>query len=258
MTAYIKFIMILFCVFCKAQNNFIVYNKIIDDAGGNEKIYEKNILVFEDKWSIFFSYRGSLEEVNDFLTNSEKIRSSQIIKNILDEKKFYIKDNSFTKDVLFTLDNYQKIDWNIIQKDEEIILGYKCHKALGKFRGRDFIAYFTTDLPVDLGPLKFRGLPGVILKVSDKDNLFTYEAAKIVLNFPQKIDINSKLLFSFPEEKSSYIDYKEYINIENNYLKDIKSKVEANRPAGTIVVSSSKERDFKIEKSFEWEESKKP
>lgn len=258
MKKLINLTMILFCAFFKAQNNFIVYNKIIDVTDGNEKIFEKNILVFDNKESVFFSYRGSLEDVNNFLINDEKIKSSYIVKNSLPSKKFYIKNNSFTKDNLFAIDNYQDMNWKIMEQDKQTILGYNCYKAVGNFRGRNFIAYFTTDLPIDLGPLKFRGLPGIILKVSDKNNFFTYEAVKIVLNLPQKIDLNSKLSFSFPVEDSSYISYKEYIDIENKSLRDFKAKIEANRPVGTVVVSTSKERDFTIEKSFEWEDSKKP
>lgn len=200
--------MVLFCVFYKAQNNFIVYDKIINDTGGTDMIHEKNILVFEETKSIFFSYRGSLENVNEFLTNKDKIKSSQIVENLINEKYFRVKDNSFSRDILFTIDYYQKFNWNILKNEEQSILGYKCYKALGKFRGRNYIAWFTVDIPIDIGPLKFRGLPGAILKISDKDNLFTFQASKIVLNIPQKIEINSKLSFSFPIEKSDYIDYK--------------------------------------------------
>ncbi len=254
----INMLIILFCFLCRAQNNFVVYDKIIDVSSESDKIYEKNILFFNDENSLFFSYKGELDNINSFLNNEEKIKSSQIIKNQFNDKYFQVKDNSFTRDILFTIDYYQDFNWEI-SKDKEIeLLGYKCKKATGKFRGREYTAWFTTDLPISIGPLKFRGLPGIILKISDKDNIFIFEASKIVINFPQKFSIYSKLSFQFPPERNDNISYKDYIEKQNNHIKDMKAKIDANRPKGAIVISTSNDRDFNIEKSFEWEESKKP
>ncbi len=59
---------------------------------------------------------------------------------------------------------------------EAVILGYKCQRATCRFRGRDFEAWFAPSIPVKRGPWKFQGLPGLILKVYDKDKLYTFEA----------------------------------------------------------------------------------
>ena len=251
-------LLILFCVIHKAQNNFIVYDKIIDASDGLEIIHEKNILVFNNKNSIFFSYKGELEDVNKFLNNTEKIRSSQVIKNIFNKKYFQVKDNSFTRETLFAIDDYQNFNWNILQNEETKILGYKCHKAIGKFRGREYIAWFTIELPIDIGPFKFRGLPGAILKVSDKNNIFTFEALKILLNLPLQIDINSKFNFYFPDETNDYITFQKYVEIQNKHIEEMRSRIDADRPKGVIVISRSGDRDFDIEKTFEWENLKNP
>lgn len=245
--------MILFCALCRAQNNFIVYDKTIDDTGGFDKIHEKSVLVFDNVSSIFFSYKGELQDINAYLNNDEKIRSSQIIKNSFAEKKYQIKDNSFTRDIIFTTDDYQYFNWKVVPNEETKILGYKCSKAIGKFRGREYEAWFAKDLPADVGPWKFRGLPGSILKVSDKNNIFTFEASKIVLNFPLKQNLSTKLTFEFPKNTSDYLSFKQYIGKENEYLRDRAEKVKASRPIGTIVISTSKDRDYKMEKIFEWE-----
>ena len=57
--------------------------------------------------------------------------------------------------------------------------GYLCQKATCHFSGREFTAWFTQKIPVRNGPWKFGGLPGAILKVSDKDNLYDFECVKI-------------------------------------------------------------------------------
>jgi GLPGLI family protein len=62
-----------------------------------------------------------------------------------------------------------------ISNERQAILSYSCQKATVSFRGRDFIAWFTTEIPVPNGPWKFGGLPGLILKLSDSKGHFIFE-----------------------------------------------------------------------------------
>lgn len=64
--------------------------------------------------------------------------------------------------------------WNI-STDTLTVLGYICQKATTEFRGRNYEAWFSPDIPVNDGPWKFYGLPGLIMKVSDSENLFSFE-----------------------------------------------------------------------------------
>ena len=61
-----------------------------------------------------------------------------------------------------------------IQPETKKILGYTCQKALGEFRGRKYIAWFTSDIPLSDGPWKFCGLPGLILAVQDTEAYFVF------------------------------------------------------------------------------------
>ncbi|MBR1800097.1 MAG: GLPGLI family protein [Bacteroidaceae bacterium] len=58
----------------------------------------------------------------------------------------------------------------------EWVLGYRSQRATCHFRGRDFEAWFAPSIPGKRGPWKFQGLPGLILKVYDKERLYTFEA----------------------------------------------------------------------------------
>jgi len=40
---------------------------------------------------------------------------------------------------------------------------YDCRRAIGKFRGREYEVWYTTDIPIPGGPFKLGGLPGLIL-----------------------------------------------------------------------------------------------
>lgn len=73
-------------------------------------------------------------------------------------------------------------DWNLISSTDSI-LGYKCQKATTHFRGRDYSAWFCTDLPFRCGPWKFNGLPGVILKIESDDQYFVITANQLKISF---------------------------------------------------------------------------
>ncbi len=72
--------------------------------------------------------------------------------------------------------------------DTLTIAGYLCQKATCRFRGRNYTAWFTTDIPISNGPWKFGGLPGLILKVYDDKKLYVYECVGIE-NHKQKYSI---------------------------------------------------------------------
>jgi len=69
-------------------------------------------------------------------------------------------------------------DWTLLD-DTETIAGYLCQKAICTFRGRDYIAWFAPDIPINNGPWKFGGLPGLILKVYDTEKIYVWESVKI-------------------------------------------------------------------------------
>jgi GLPGLI family protein len=74
------------------------------------------------------------------------------------------------------------LSWDIVNSGEPIdILGYDCQKAFTKFRGRTYVAYFSSKLPFPDGPYKFKGLPGLILKVESTDGYYKAEATNINL-----------------------------------------------------------------------------
>lgn len=101
---------------------------------------------------------------------------------------FFIKDGILTEWAAMPMNAWDQnsiysepwpaMSWKLSDEKKKIC-GYECQKATSHFRGRDFTAWFTTDIPVKGGPWKFGGLPGLILKVYDIDGLYTFEAIKI-------------------------------------------------------------------------------
>ena len=73
---------------------------------------------------------------------------------------------------------YPGQQWTLTQ-DTATILGYHCQKASCCYHGRDFEAWFTTEIPLRFGPWKFGGLPGLIVKVYDSDRLYDFECVRV-------------------------------------------------------------------------------
>lgn len=69
-------------------------------------------------------------------------------------------------------------EWHVLDVSEEVC-GYTCQKAVCHWRGRDYVAWFTSDIPVSAGPWKFGGLPGLIMKVVDSTKTYSWEATEV-------------------------------------------------------------------------------
>ena len=67
-----------------------------------------------------------------------------------------------------------QLQWTMVRGDSTI-LGYTCHKATTRFRGRDYIAWYTEEIPFPYGPFKFGGLPGLITCIYDtqREHIYT-------------------------------------------------------------------------------------
>jgi len=75
-------------------------------------------------------------------------------------------------------DDLSDMKWEI-KKDTATILSYSCQKAVTEFRGRTWEAWFTSEIPINNGPWKFGGLPGLIMKISDSQHYFVFECIGI-------------------------------------------------------------------------------
>lgn len=80
-------------------------------------------------------------------------------------KKLARKEPLLFNSYLIT-DALPAIDWKI-SGDTATFGGLHCQKATAHFKGRDYTAWFSPDLPLHIGPWKLNGLPGVIVEAYD-------------------------------------------------------------------------------------------
>lgn len=72
-------------------------------------------------------------------------------------------------------------EWKLID-ESETIKSFHCKKAEINYKGRNWVAWYSTDIPLSYGPYKFTGLPGLIIKISDLSGDYDFELVKSVSN----------------------------------------------------------------------------
>lgn len=132
-------------------------------------------------------------QVISYLTDPKTFHGSilyQIYKNYPKGKLTYtdhIPSDSYRFEE--SLDLFQ---WKLTG-DTATISGFKSQRATCDFGGRNWIAWFSPDLPFSDGPYKFNGLPGLIVKVFDTRNHYVFELVAVNKLEPAvMIDIQDK------------------------------------------------------------------
>lgn len=78
-------------------------------------------------------------------------------------------------------EDWEKPEWEITDSVKTVI-GYECFKATAEFRGRKWTAWFTPEIPIQDGPWKLCGLPGLILEAYDTSHDYSFTAEGIRQN----------------------------------------------------------------------------
>ena len=74
----------------------------------------------------------------------------------------------------YSYDEDRPMEWKILA-ETATIGDYKTQKAETQFAGRTWYAWFATDIPIQDGPYKFAGLPGLIVKVEDAKGDYSFD-----------------------------------------------------------------------------------
>lgn len=70
------------------------------------------------------------------------------------------------------------ISW-LLSDSTKVIGSYTCHKAKAFLGGRNWIAWYTLEIPVPSGPWKLSGLPGLILIAYDETGQYKFAAQSV-------------------------------------------------------------------------------
>ncbi len=169
------------------------FTHIQDTTQRDKPRIENMLLVTGKNASVYTSYDKLNQSLNMQKQIQEQIKNQSGNGNMKIEVKseskgpltqvdyfFFANEHKMiTKERLFN--NYlveetaAQIDWKIL-KDTMSFSGIPCQKATTKFKGRNWIAWFATEIPFQSGPWKLNGLPGLIVEAYDdkKEVKFTF------------------------------------------------------------------------------------
>ncbi len=181
--------------------------------GRNATSYVSKLEIVRD--SVFQALSQSNIDVNAKLATISKYKTGT-------QSYMYTQGNNLCEiakigvDNLSYMENIPDFNWTIVQDSVKNIAGYDCNMATCNFRGRDYIAWFAPEVPVNAGPWKFRGLPGLIFKVADTQGHYVWELNGIQeSNKPIEVT-NSKYVKTTFEKFIR--TYKRYIEDPVSYL----------------------------------------
>lgn len=158
------------------------------------KTYERMSLEIGKESSTFYSYdhflgyQNFLEDVKskkglDYIRSNSfryyKQSETDIIIHNFKTKQFKIIDKLAAYGPTYCyLDSVEVPNWQL-SKDTLTILNHLCQRATATFKGRNYTAWFATDIPISVGPWQYTGLPGLILRIHDKKGQISFDATEI-------------------------------------------------------------------------------
>ena len=169
---------LLSIVFINAQNTRFIYqyDYIPDSTDIKNRIIEIMFLdIYKDRSEFFSNEKYVIDSMSQeaskkgtfFMPSQNMNVTYRIIKNNLNEI-FYI-NNELELGQLVVQD-FRQLEWEILNV-KKTILNYQTQKASTDFAGRKWFAWFALDrIPINDGPYKFKGLPGLILEIQDDQN----------------------------------------------------------------------------------------
>lgn len=206
--------------------------RFVQDATKPEKTETDEMLLLTGRSiSQFFSYiRFQADSLLRALPREqavEAIKNQKRGKFSYDIYKNYPNGSITTTDRIAMTDYkyeepYEKQNWEIAG-DTMNILGYTCQKATCTFRGRDYVAWFTTDIPISNGPWKFAGLPGLILNIADTQNHYVFECSGIELP-------KDEIPIGIEKKNYANVSKKDFNKVYERFLKDPISFMSAAAP----------------------------
>lgn len=155
-----------------------IYLEEISSVSADEVILLKDLSEFHEMTKGFSNEISLIDRKNIESELIYKNRNSDVISTLdVQRNQLYICNETIKPQ-----------SWIIIDESTEV-MGYTCYKAETFFMGRKYIAWFAKNISENEGPWKLHGLPGLILKVGDCDDIFSLEAFSIECGVDKKTSL---------------------------------------------------------------------
>lgn len=159
--------------------------KISDTSKPNDKLIDIHKLLIGNEITKAYSYllyqNDSIctileNQIVNFPSPPPGAGTDEVLKNRLTGKIQVKKRVDGT--VFCYEENKPSLNWKILN-NRKVIANYSCQNATAEFRGREYEAWFTTEVPFSDGPYKFGGLPGLIIEIQDSERHYVFKCIGI-------------------------------------------------------------------------------
>lgn len=200
------FLIILFSISVDAQTHRFIYEyQFQNDSLADKSRKENMVLDIDPKEVKFYPYfqaeNDSLNKVRGYTnTNWDDDLPTLKRERNSDRNTAYVLFNDY-----FSVATEDKMTWILSSETKQVGI-YNLQKATTRFGGRNWTAWFNTEISLNEGPYKFRGLPGLIFEIADDRNMFSF---KLMKSYQLKTTFDtSAFLESFAGQKPIQINEK--------------------------------------------------
>ena len=170
-----------FTVLDSAEYRFTYKLHFLRDVEKGER-FENDLIVLASKDFVktesIWPEPEMIDPTHKIWTEGRGLGGTEVFKNLKEGKETVTVKLTTPSQPYIYEEALSKQTWKISRKKRKI-LGYTCQKATTWFLGRDYTAWFTKEIPVQNGPWKFGGLPGMILNVSDSEQHYVFECTDV-------------------------------------------------------------------------------
>jgi GLPGLI family protein len=154
--------------------------------------------------SLIYSTKAKFEDINSLMSLPKPSSNKRIFNNNSDTLTIVNE----IRGQLFKYTDIVKLKWKL-SNEVDSINNRAVKKATTTFRGRKYIALYSKEIALPVGPYKFFGLPGLIVQIYDDKNQISFDLINLK-------DFNKKLTLDYNGE-ASLVRKKEFKKVENQY-----------------------------------------
>ncbi|RXM38131.1 GLPGLI family protein [Chryseobacterium sp. CH21] len=247
---YRFFFLFIISTSLKAQNSSFIYE--LNYKPNSDSLKTEKIIFYLDVRGKESSFRSHQ------FRRSDSLRAKQGWGNGFDmeynNKQLYIYKKEGNREAFkyvfvpliyntYAIPIQEEFHWKIIEEKKKIGQ-YNCQKAEVEYGGRKWIAWFTTEIPLQQGPYIFCGLPGLIVKISDENFDYDFELTQVK-------DFKWKALYIDTYQKK--ISWEDFQKLQKNYYTEPlsminKSDITSHDESGNIIKTNFKQMKETIKK----------
>ena len=235
-------LLLFFSIISNAQTHRFIYEyQFKGDSLAKEFTKENMILDINPDEVKFYPYFFAENDSINKTTNNRNSSWDDALP-VLKRNRNTNKNTSYVLlNDLFSIRTEDPINWKLSTNAKKVGT-YNLQKATTTFGGRNWIAWFNTEINLNEGPYKFRGLPGLIFEIVDDQNNFSFNLVK---SYQLKSTYDtSEFLESFAGKKAIPITekilLKKQLELFNDPLQDFKEDFKNSNGEGTFMVMNIK------------------